>query len=139
MLRRDYLLRLVADISEAVYRLLHSPDRPTSERLGRIESLYRLMGLDPWVIRSQDAPEILLTLAAGEPESYMQRVEAAAILLSADAMLQEGNPSQQRSLAMTALELFRYIDDNSGEYSVEREGYIETLRTLLSRGIHSDT
>lgn len=132
MLRRDYLLRLVAYISEAVYRLLHSPDQPTSERLGRIESLYRLMGLDPRTVRSQDAPEILLTLAAGEPESYMQRVEAAAILLSADAMLQEGNPSQQRSLALAALELFRYIDDNSEEYSIERIEYIEQLRLILN-------
>lgn len=132
MLHRDYLLRLVRDMGDALYRLLHlAPNDPT-DRKAEIDSLWRLAGLDPDHIHACEPHEILIDIADEDPDNFPARLEMAAMLLRAEAHLRLGTNEQIRHSAYCALELYRQIDDTTYEYSAERLEYMQGLLELLS-------
>lgn len=132
MLRRDYLMRLVQELATAIDRLLHDREATLTRKQQELASLYRLSGFDADLLRSSATDEILRYIAAMDyNDQYLQRVDMAAQLLWADAMLYIGPIEQLRHLRLTALELYQYLDQHVDDFSLTRQQRIDRLRQLL--------
>lgn len=132
MLRRDYLLKMLQELTAALARMLHDDERTLTERQKELMALYRMLGRDAEYFRSSTTDEILAELASQGDDGYLQRIEMAAELLYADSHLFVGSHNLLTDIRRRALDLYEYLDQRSDDFSLTRTQRIEELRRSLA-------
>jgi hypothetical protein len=143
MLRRDYFLRMLNDLMNAIARLM-SKDGPETERRKEIEAMYSVFGGDKDFFRIATETEVILRIAETaadangcdkmdvDSDEMIKRIELLAALMYADYKIGGLNPNVLKNIAERALSLYQRVELSSDTFSEERRNRIDELITIVS-------
>ena len=127
MLQQDYFLRLIREFFAALQRALEKNE--IEDRTKAIHELYEQY-VGPYEFYQDATIEEVMTDIERYPENQrIQRLEMLAELYYVEASLRV--PPFSEHLYNQAYLLFRFIDTNSGVYSIERKQKIAEIEKKL--------
>jgi len=128
MYERDYIKRLIQQLFDSIRKLLENPKEDNIENIQiQYKDLYdKFLGHNYSFYYNEDI-EIIIESFSSQKDS-IGRIEMLAELLYNDASLQK-DISIKNNLFTKSLALYKYIDENSDTYSIERVKRIDTLST----------
>lgn len=127
MLQQDYFLRLIREFFAALQRALEKNE--IEDRTKAIHELYEQY-VGPYEFYQDATIEEVMTDIERYPENQrIQRLEMLAELYYVEANLRV--PPFSEHLYNQAYLLFRFIDTNSGVYSIERKQKIAEIEKKL--------
>jgi len=128
MYERDYIKRLIQQLFDSIRKLLENPKEDNIEDIQiQYKDLYdKFLGHNYSFYYNEDI-EIIIESFSSQKDS-IGRIEMLAELLYNDASLQK-DISIKNNLFTKSLALYKYIDENSDTYSIERVKRIDTLST----------
>ncbi len=141
MLKRDYILALIEELSKAIVQLLQQRrDGNTDSSLKLIQRSYQTLNVDENHRLNAD-PEQLAEQLKQDAKPPYPFMEILATLLLEESYLTEQN---DRVLLKRALTLLEYVDEKDDTYSLERKEKIEMTKAFLKvktneTGTHTDT
>lgn len=130
MIRHDYLLKMLQDLSIAITNLLNK-NKPLTEVQKDIESLYSLLNVSADYIRMADIDDLLPFLASFNDDLIL-RSEMLANILYADSCAFMGSNNQRIDIINKALMLYKYVETHSDDFSILRKERIDYLQQQLN-------
>jgi len=126
MYERDYIKRLIQQLFDSIRKLLENPKEDNIEDIQiQYKDLYdKFLGHNYSFYYNEDIETIIESFSS--QKDSIGRIEMLAELLYNDASLQN-DLSVKNNLFAKSLALYKYIDENSDTYSIERIKRIETL------------
>lgn len=97
--------------------LLKTKENPTKEELRVIQQTFEFLGLKKDDMKNMSSEDIIRLFK--NEESGMDKLELAGFLLLRESK-KEKEPEQLR-MAASAADILKYVDRNSGCYSLERQ------------------
>jgi len=136
MYQKDYIMRMIeafAKMVAGIVGLIRKGDPDTA--LARIKETYdTILKIDPEELYQYDDPEWYKFCN----ERNLDELEMVAELLKLEGEIRmdKGKSEEGLRLLYRSLELFNYVDGQSGTFSVVRSEKISTLKEELSGGDH---
>ena len=133
MIERDYIMRLIKQFFDALYRLKNAgPETSKETTLDGIHDLYKeYFGHDHLFFYQTDADSLIAFVYENNRlADVLYKMEMLAELLYNDALLTE-NPDQQTNLFSKALKLYDYLEEKSNTFSMDRQNKIMEISKLL--------
>lgn len=132
MLRRDYIQRMIEEFARVVARALGMKDSGQSEgAVNELRDAYRTwFALDVETIAGLSPEELTAKLAA-DPDFQMEKIEALAYGIKAEAELLSPVDPAAADRREKALALFRYLEDtDKANFSFTRKAAIAGLEQM---------
>ncbi len=129
MLQRDYLMKILQDLFDAIAKLILNEEEKLTEKQRQIVAMYTMLNHDAHFFRTTDIDTIMLVMS--ELDEYMIRLEMLAEIYYADAKFYTGSAEVKSELLSKSLHLYMYVDERSDEFSLRRQERIEELKLLI--------
>ena len=133
MLKRDYILKLIEQLTDAIFLLLNKKDIDEDLRKYQLENFYKdyIGNASEYYLTSSldDISKFIETRYGGEEVLY--RIEMLSEIMYQDGML-ESDPLKKEIKLLKDLSLLEYLDENSNTYSIVRQGKIEEIKLFFS-------
>lgn len=131
MIRRDYIMKLIQQLSESLFLLSKDETLDEIERQNRLQEYYKdYLGTDIEFLESNNVEIIILSLRERYGDELLLRVEMLSDIMYVDAT-SVNEAIENRKLLLQTLHLLSYVDDMSDTYSLVRQGKIDEIRRRL--------
>lgn len=131
MIRRDYIMKLIQQLSESLFLLSKDETLDEIERQNRLQEYYKdYLGTDIEFLESSAVETIILSLRERYGDELLLRVEMLSDIMYVDAT-SVNEAIENRKLLLQTLHLLSYVDDMSNTYSLVRQGKIDEIRRRL--------
>lgn len=131
MIRRDYIMKLIQQLSESLFLLSKDESLDEIERQNRLQEYYKdYLGMDIEFLESNNVETIILSLRERYGDELLLRVEMLSDIMYVD-VTSLNEVTGDRKLLLQTLQLLSYVDDNSDTYSLVRQGKIDEIRRKL--------
>lgn len=134
MIQKDYILRLIQQLSDSIYLLLDKKDIDEDECREQLYNFYaEYVGESENFYLESPIDDIVRFLEKrfGE-EEYLYRLEMLSEIMFQDAMFEQSADLKKNKLAKSYL-ILTYLEEYSGVYSLVREGKKEAIEGELKK------
>lgn len=116
MIRRDYIMKLIQQLSESLFLLSKDETLDEIERQNRLQEYYKdYLGTDIEFLESSAVETIILSLRERYGDELLLRVEMLSDIMYVDAT-SVNEAIENRKLLLQTLHLLSYVDDMSNTY-----------------------
>jgi len=130
MYERDYIKRIIQQLFDSIHKLLENPKEDNIEDIQiQYKDLYDKFLGHNFSYYYNESIETILDFFSSQEDS-LEKIEMLCELLYNDALLQK-DISIQNNLFAKSLALYKYIDEHSNTYSVERFKRINKINQNL--------
>jgi hypothetical protein len=131
MLEKDYFMRLIHTLMEALQKIKNNIDNNKVESAkDQLLRCYEILG-ESSDFFTNSAIDDIITFFKTNNGNYLKRVEILAELLFLEAKIQN-NTDNKKTLLLKSQSLFKYHSSNSKEYSFEVQTKLSQLKTKLT-------
>jgi hypothetical protein len=128
MFEKDYIMRLVQYLTDAVKRINESIDNDDYEdALKRLSASYEVLGNDA-IYFKEESVDTIIYFFKKQGKDYLKKLELIAELLLLEKEL-SSSLTEKVNLSMKSKEIYEFCIDNSNEYSY----YINQKMALLKK------
>ncbi len=134
MIERDYIMRLIKQFFDALYRLKNKVNETNKEFTHtEIRDLYKeYFGRDYLFFHQTDAESLIVFVYENNRLfDVLYKMEMLAELIYNDALLTD-TQEQQIDLFSKALNLYSHLEEKSNTFSMERQNKIMEISKLLA-------
>lgn len=131
MLEKDYFMRLIHTLMEALQKIKNNIDNNKVESAkDQLLRCYEILG-ESSDFFTNAAIDDIITFFKTNNGNYLKRVEILAELLFLEAKIQN-NTDNKKTLLLKSQSLFKYHSSNSKEYSFGVQTKLSQLKTKLT-------
>lgn len=131
MIEKDYFMRLIQQLFDAIQRIVNNIDtNDTEEAKQQLTDSYALLGKDAQFFRTTSLDE-LLTFFKTQEGDPLKKAEIVAELLYLDAQLQTDIATELKIL-YSSKSLFEYYIKQSKEYSFETQNKLSQINLEIN-------
>ena len=132
MLEKDYLMRLIQTLFDAINKIANSIDRDDIEGAKtQLNESYKLLGHEEDYFHNTDYKDLIEFFKLKEG-NYLKRVELLAELIYLDATI-ETNKTHKIEKFKKSNKLFQHYIDHSEEYSFEINNKLISIKNELEK------
>ena len=134
MIERDYIMRLLRQLFDALNEIVHNRKEESAEVvLHQVNELYgQYFGREPQFFYDSTTESIIHLLEGSNSHTdALVKIEMLAELVYTDAILRPESPLR-RDLLVKALGLFEHVEKNSSTFSLSRRDKIQNAMNQLS-------
>ena len=132
MLEKDYLMRLIQTLFDAINKIANSIDRDDIEGAKtQLNESYKLLGHEEDYFHNTDYKDLIEFFKLKEG-NYLKRVELLAELIYLDATI-ETNKTHKIEKLKKSNKLFQHYIDHSEEYSFEINSKLISIKNELEK------
>lgn len=133
MLKRDYIMKLVQQMLDALMLLLNEQGLDDVDKQKSLERFYSdYLGERREFYIDSELVEIVNYLTQKYGDELMLRLDMLSEIMYQDGML-ERNMSERVSILKSTFSILLYLRENDNTYSLIREGKIDSIRKELEQ------
>lgn len=127
MIKQDYIIRMIQEIISLIANAIIKKRKLDKKELDTYEyTTHEILGISPEELTGMDANEIISQYS--KSESGMDKLELAAVsLLLFSEEMPESDLLLKSRLKQDGIFLLKYLQQNSGSYSLQREFIINMV------------
>lgn len=127
MIKQDYIIRMIQEIISLIANAIIKKKELDNKELDTYEyTTHEILGISPKVLTGMNANEIISQYS--QSENGMDKLELAAVsLLLFSEEMTDSNLLLKSKLKQDGIFLLKYLQENSGSYSLQREFIINMI------------
>lgn len=127
MIKQDYIIRMIQEIISLIANAIIKKKKLDNKELDTYEyTTHEILGISPKELTGMNANEIISQYS--QSENGMDKLELAAVsLLLFSEEMTDSNLLLKSKLKEDGIFLLKYLQENSGSYSLQREFIINMI------------
>ena len=127
MIKQDYIIRMIQEIISLIANAIIKKKKLDNKELDTYEyTTHEIFGISPKELTGMNANEIISQYS--QSENGMDKLELAAVsLLLFSEEMTDSNLLLKSKLKQDGIFLLKYLQENSGSYSLQREFIINMI------------
>lgn len=127
MIKQDYIIRMIQEIISLIANAIIKKKKLDNKELDTYEyTTHEILGISPKELTGMNANEIISQYS--QSENGMDKLELAAVsLLLFSEEMTDSNLLFKSKLKQDGIFLLKYLQENSGSYSLQREFIINMI------------
>lgn len=127
MIKHDYIIRMIQEIISLIANAIIKKKKLDNKELDTYEyTTHEILGISPKELTGMNANEIISQYS--QSENGMDKLELAAVsLLLFSEEITDSNLLLKSKLKQDGIFLLKYLQENSGSYSLQREFIINMI------------
>lgn len=127
MIKQDYIIRMIQEIISLIANAIIKKKKLDNKELDTYEyTTHEILGISPKELAGMNANEIISQYS--QSENGMDKLELAAVsLLLFSEEMTDSNLLLKSKLKQDGIFLLKYLQENSGSYSLQREFIINMI------------
>ena len=127
MIKQDYIIRMIQEIISLIANAIIKKKKLDNKELDTYEyTTHDILGISPKELTGMNANEIISQYS--QSENGMDKLELAAVsLLLFSEEMTDSNLLLKSKLKQDGIFLLKYLQENSGSYSLQREFIINMI------------
>ncbi|MBU3808302.1 MAG: hypothetical protein H9802_07785 [Candidatus Phocaeicola faecipullorum] len=127
MIKQDYIIRMIQEIISLIANAIIKKKKLDNKELDTYEyTTHEILGISPKELTGMNANEIISQYS--QSENGMDKLELAAVsLLLFSEEMTDSNLLLKSKLKQDGIFLLKYLQENSGSYSLQREFIINMI------------
>lgn len=127
MIKQDYIIRMIQEIISLIANAIIKKKKLDNKELDTYEyTTHEILGISPKELTGMNANEIISQYS--QSENGMDKLELAAVsLLLFSEEITDSNLLLKSKLKQDGIFLLKYLQENSGSYSLQREFIINMI------------
>lgn len=127
MIKQDYIIRMIQEIISLIANAIIKKKKLDNKELDTYEyTTHEILGISPKELAGMNANEIISQYS--QSENGMDKLELAAVsLLLFSEEITDSNLLLKSKLKQDGIFLLKYLQENSGSYSLQREFIINMI------------
>ena len=127
MIKQDYIIRMIQEIISLIANAIIKKKKLVNKELDTYEyTTHEILGISPKELTGMNANEIISQYS--QSENGMDKLELAAVsLLLFSEEMTDSNLLLKSKLKQDGIFLLKYLQENSGSYSLQREFIINMI------------
>lgn len=127
MIKQDYIIRMIQEIISLIANAIIKKKKLDNKELDTYEyTTHEILGISPKELTGMNANEIISQYS--QSENGLDKLELAAVsLLLFSEEMTDSNLLLKSKLKQDGIFLLKYLQENSGSYSLQREFIINMI------------